>query len=149
MARSESGTTAREVWESAVACIKVYDVDRYVEHFSPSAVLEFPFASATALPRRVMGRDAIRDLLGTFARAAKAAGRKTSGFDHLVVHETNDPEVIVVEFDLHGSDASGATYELSYVHVVRVQEGLITSMRDYFDSGALSKRIQAVAPPAS
>ena len=45
-----------------------------------------------------------------------------------------------------GGDASGATYELSYVHVVRVRDGLIVSMRDYFDSGALSKRINVVAP---
>jgi hypothetical protein len=50
-----------------------------------------------------------------------------------VVHETLDPEVVVVELELEGEVvATGDAYRLPYIQVFRVRDGAIVSFRDYF-----------------
>lgn len=57
-----------------------------------------------------------------------------------MVHETTDPEVIIVEFGLDGEIVStGETYQLSYIQVVRVRNGRIVWMRDYMDPRVFSR----------
>ncbi len=115
-----------------------YDMDGQADLYAPDGILELPFAPLGA-PRRIVGREAIRAFLGAAGMRARLAGRRIVRYDPLVLHETADPEVIVAEFDLHGEMAeTGAAYRLSFIQVLRVRDGQIVSMRDYFDPRALA-----------
>jgi ketosteroid isomerase-like protein len=60
-----------------------------------------------------------------------------------MLHETADPEVIIVEFDLHGElRGTGRTYQLPCVQVFRIRDGAVVWFRDYFS------RDQVAAPLA-
>ena len=63
--------------------------------------------------------------------------------EHVVIHETADPEVIVAEFSYVGTVAgTGEPYELPGIFVMRVHDGEIVSSRDYFDH-ATAARVRA------
>ena len=50
------------------------------------------------------------------------------------MHETRDPEVIVVEFVATGVVvATGRPYELRYIAVLTVRDGQLVHYRDYWD----------------
>lgn len=51
--------------------------------------------------------------------------------DNVAVHESTDPEVVVVEYDLHGQFRDQEPFVLSYVMVMRVRDGLVLTSRDY------------------
>ena len=91
-------------------------------------------------PRRLDGREEIQRLLTPPLRGAEDCGRRVTGYDPIVVYATEDPEVTVVEFDMHGEDAAGKAYRLPYVQIVRVHEGRSVVFRDYFDSSAMAGR---------
>jgi uncharacterized protein len=66
-------------------------------------------------------------------------GRRITGYDPVVVHQTLDPEVIAAEFTLHGVvEGQGDPYRMPYVHVYRVRDGGILWLRDYWDPLALA-----------
>ena len=114
-----------------------YDMDGQAELYAPDGTLEFPFAPA-GVPRFIQGREKIRTFLGAAGRRSREAGRRILRYDPLVVHETADPEVIVAEFELHGEVATtGETYQMPFIQVLRVRNGQIVSMRDYFTGDAL------------
>jgi ketosteroid isomerase-like protein len=56
----------------------------------------------------------------------------------VAVHQTGDPEVLVVEQVVVGVNvATGAAFELPGVLVLRVQDGRIVHVRDYMDALAV------------
>ena len=79
----------------------------------------------------------------------RRSGTRLTGLDS-VVHETLDPEVIVVEVELHGEvAATGERYRLPYVQVARVRDGAIVSFRDYFGAGTVRVLAAALAAAPS
>ena len=53
---------------------------------------------------------------------------------NLVVHETTDPELVILEFDGHGrSVKTGEPYEQRYVSVIRARGGKIVHFKDYWN----------------
>ena len=76
-------------------------------------------------------------------RAQKESGRRIQKVDPIAVHGAHDPELVVIEFDLHGVEASGTPYRLSYVHVVTVRDGRIAVLRDYVDTNAIRERMRS------
>jgi SnoaL-like protein len=73
------------------------------ELYAPDAVHEWPFPFPGA-SRRLSGRPAIEEY---FQRMRAGGGRfRFERFDNVVVHDTTDPEVIVVEYDIHGTVAA-------------------------------------------
>jgi ketosteroid isomerase-like protein len=125
--------SAREVWERAHERVREYDLEGFAEMFAADGVMEMPFAPE-GISRRLVGREEIRRVLAPAARASREAGRRILGYSSVVVHQTTDPEVIVVEFDLDGEvTATGERYRYSYVQVVRVRGGEIVLLRDYID----------------
>lgn len=79
-------------------------------------------------PRRIAGREALRT---QFAAAAGAGYRFT--VENLVLHGTEDPEVVVAEFDYTGTGPDGAPFRAANLQVFRVRDGLIVETRDYHD----------------
>lgn len=120
----------REVFERLHGFVRDYDL-RVADCYAVDGVYELPFAP-TGMPRRVVGREAIRALLEPAYRAARQAGRKIMDYTDLRVIETADPEVIVAEFDYLGRiTTTGHVFQLPNVTVMRVRDGRIVASRDY------------------
>ncbi|SEO58768.1 nuclear transport factor 2 family protein [Amycolatopsis saalfeldensis] len=106
--------------------------------FAPDGVLRYPFAPP-GTPAELRGRDAIREFY--------AAGEPSKGLLDLaevavVVHRTDDPEVVLAEFSHHGwSHATRAPYRFRALAVVRVRDGRIVSYEDYIDAIAMARML--------
>ena len=66
---------------------------------------------------------------------AGAGAREYQKIDSVVIHETADPEVVVVEYDLYGQvvGTGEPVALLSYICVMTIRDGQIVHSRDYTD----------------
>jgi ketosteroid isomerase-like protein len=102
------------------------DWDAVADTYAEDAVVEIPFAPP-GVPTTTKGREVLR------ARF-KGAGKifTFSSADPVVVRETDDREVIVAEYTLHGTAIpTGKTFSFTYIMVVTVRHGEIVHSRDY------------------
>ena len=112
------------------------DVAAFARCFAEDAVVEFPFSVEPAVPPRVEGRESIQKVAAALGERFRRDGRRLRRFENLIVHETTDPEVLVVEFEAlgdgeaHANGDSGA-FRLPDIQVWRVRDGRVQSMRDY------------------
>ncbi len=90
--------------------------------FAEDAVVDYPLALPK--PARLEGRAAIQ---AYFARTANAPMTLT-GRD-MVVRLTEDPEVVVAEWDYDVVTPGGAAFTVSNITVTRVRGGMITARR--------------------
>jgi uncharacterized protein len=99
------------------------------------AVIEAPFAPP-GRPRRFQGRE---EWLA-FARGARASlPARFEECRELAIHETADPEVIVVEYELAGTvTTTGRHAAARFIGVLRVRDGEITGWREYQDTVAIA-----------
>ena len=133
--------TPREVFERAHALVRSYDVG-YVDCFADDGAMVFPFAPP-GVPKEVRGREAIRALVAPRYEAMRAAKREPLEYENVRVHETRDPEVIIVEFEALVTTPSGETTRRAFIHVLRIRNDAIVEQRDYFDSYAMAERLRA------
>lgn len=62
------------------------------------------------------------------------------------MHETADPEVIILEYEARGVvGATGSPFRQTVVAVFRVRDGLILSYRDYLDPLPLVEALAGTA----
>ncbi|GGK66904.1 hypothetical protein Sme01_10140 [Sphaerisporangium melleum] len=118
-------TPAREVFERFGEYLAGNDPQG--ELWTEDVVIEAPFA-LPGRPRRWEGRDQWL----AFAGPRRAALPFTLRRRALVVHETADPEVIVVEYELGGTPP-GAAEEMwaAFIGVLRVRDGRVAHWREY------------------
>jgi ketosteroid isomerase-like protein len=58
------------------------------------------------------------------------------------VHQTLDPDVVVVEFEVDGTAVrTGRPYQLRYICVITVRDGEIAGYRDYWNPLALAEAL--------
>jgi uncharacterized protein len=117
------GGIARQAWAELP--------DLYAE----DAVVEQPFA----IPRPIclVGRDAIRAHFTAAARAPFALEVR-----NVLVLQTTNPEVLVAEFDYHGSlTTGGSSFCVANVQVLTVRDGQIVRSRDYHNHHALAEAL--------
>ncbi|MET0136692.1 MAG: nuclear transport factor 2 family protein [Kibdelosporangium sp.] len=103
--------------------------------YAEDAVVEHPFAVSG--PVRIEGRAALHE------RFQSSRARSFTFTVHdVVVRETDDPEVVVVEYDyeIELSEA-GKQLRISNILVVRVRDGLIVHSKDFHDHHALAAAI--------
>ncbi|MDX6263016.1 MAG: uncharacterized protein QOH84_4704 [Kribbellaceae bacterium] len=86
----------------------------------------------------LLSRDALREHFGgTGPRVAEVVRFRP---DAIRVHQTQDPEVIVAEFDYAGTVlATGEGFRVPCVFVLRVRDGEIVESRDYIDHVAMAR----------
>ncbi len=134
------------VWEEALRFVRERDLDGYAGTFAPEYVVELPLP-LPGVPRRLEEHEEIRRVLAPVWRAQPASQpdgeRSGQKMDGVALRGSHDPEVVVIEFDLHGVESSGMPYRLSYVHVVAVHDGRIATLRDSIDTGAGRQRLQS------
>ncbi|MFD0415637.1 nuclear transport factor 2 family protein [Streptomyces sp. NPDC127108] len=136
--------TPQQIFQSYVhAGAMSRDADALAENFTPDGVFELPLMPLdSAFPRRMVGRDEIRDVMAAYyerqAKDQRAPNLEKSGF---VLHTTADPDVFIAEIDTvfdgdgdGGEDGSrgGADVTVSLVQIFRVRDGKIARLRDYF-----------------
>ena len=132
-------TTAREVMATVHPLFLDRDVDGIAGLLAEDVVIENPFAPAN-LPERIEGRETFR------AHLAQRLGTSPvtfDRFDQVVVHQTTDPDVIVIEFELHGRiTAVDHAFRRQHIQVVRVAGGKVVHWRDYFNPLGLAQAAQ-------
>ncbi|MCF8607570.1 nuclear transport factor 2 family protein [Gordonia sp. HY442] len=104
------------------------ELETWKDWFAPDAVWEMPFAPEP-LAKAVPGRDLIGHFVDWFFKSVPDLR-----IDSLVVHDTSDPELFVLE--LHGVATvtqNSNVYANTYCTHMRIRDGKVTLMREYFD----------------
>jgi uncharacterized protein len=105
---------------------------------SDDAVIETPFAPP-GRPRLIRGRDEFL----AYAEAGRASlPVRFEECRELAIHETADPEVIVVEYELAGTvTTTGRRAAVPFIGVLRVRDGQIIHWREYQDAVAIAQAL--------
>jgi ketosteroid isomerase-like protein len=106
-------------------------VDQSVEElrrvYAADAVHEFPF-TRPGVPSRLTGRDEIVEWI---AAGWRAGPLKYERYRTLAIHDTTEPNTIVVEQEAVGVSATTGEFALPNIVVLTVHNGEITRLRDY------------------
>ena len=130
----------REVWEHLVSHQVTRDIGGWVSCFAVDGVMEWPFR-LKGVPERLEGRAAIRGALEPVWDRAKKANRRITGHDRVVFHQTSDPEIAIVEFDIVGENVRGP-FRQAVVYLLRVLDGRVVLLREFVDTAALNDLFQ-------
>jgi ketosteroid isomerase-like protein len=95
--------------------------------YAVDAVHEFPF-TRPGLPSRLEGRD---EILNWMAAVWQGSELKYERYRTLVIHDTHDPDTIVVEQEAIGTSAVTGEFALPNIIVLTVRNGQIAYLRDY------------------
>ncbi|MFD5461781.1 nuclear transport factor 2 family protein [Kitasatospora sp. NPDC127059] len=122
----------REVFTKLLDGIGAGRFAELADLYAEDAVVEIVFAPVG--PRRFEGRSVIRERFMELATSVPVELTPAN----VVIRETDDPEVIVSEWDYRGRHlATGRTFSSPNIQVLRVRDGLIVSSRDFHDHLAL------------
>jgi ketosteroid isomerase-like protein len=97
-------------------------------------VYEFPFTRPGA-PARMEGRDAIMGFITAFWDTSPLRYER---YRTIAIHQTADPDTIVVEQEVAGTSATTGSFVLPNLLVLRARHGQITHLRDYANLLALA-----------
>jgi uncharacterized protein len=121
----------RELVDRAMELLLAHDMAGFAGLWAAEGTMEFPFAPE-GYPERLDGRDAVTEYLRDYTDHVdlRAITRRT-------VHQTLDPEVVVVEFEVDGvAVRTGRSYRMRYISVITVRHGEIVGYRDYWSPQA-------------
>ena len=107
----------------------VVDGDHYFDVVADDAVFEFCYVFPD-FPTKIVGRDALMALYSGY-------GDRTvlHGGDELIVHRSQDPGVLILEYEVHGKNIrTGKPYDNRFISVVTIDDRKIVRWRDYVDS---------------
>lgn len=123
-------TTARETAELARQRLAHADMSGFTDLFAEDALFEYPFGHP-GWPNELRGREEIRAHLVESRRDVRSL-IEIAEFN-TVVHDTTDPDVVVVESEVVGTTLStGQPFRFpSGVGVITVSNGQIVRYRDY------------------
>jgi len=87
-------------------------------------------------------RDALMALYASYGDKHRSSTALTS----LVVHRSQDPRVVIIEYDVHGKIvATGSPYDNRFISVVTIEGRKIVQWRDYMDSLAAMTALSQAA----
>ena len=120
--------TPRQVAEKLVSGISQGRFEEVPKLYAEDCVVEVPYATCGTAPL-LEGGAAIRE---HFSHADAMPFRLRAR--DLVVHETEDPELVVLSWDYEvTATTTGATATVANVQFLRVRDGLIVHSRDFHD----------------
>jgi ketosteroid isomerase-like protein len=126
--------TPTEIFHRLLAGITEGHLTELVDLYAEDAIVEQPFALPE--PVRLVGREALR----THFTTPLPVDLKLVA-SNVVVRTTDDPEVVVAEWDYTVNGAG----PLANVQIMRVRDGLIVATRDYHNHAALGSLVAAAA----
>jgi len=93
-------------------------------------------------PRIIRGRAA---LMAAFKGYVKGIALRAA--DHLLIHATEGGQVVVIEYEVHGTMLkTGAAYDNRFCSIIRIEQRKIAHWRDYMDSLAAWNAMTAKGP---
>jgi uncharacterized protein len=105
------------------------DGGHYFDTIADNAVFEYRYIFP-GYPQRIDSRGALMALYAGYGNNILLLGA-----DALVVHRSQDPRVVILEYDVHGKIIrSGASYDNRFISVVTIENRKIVHWRDYMDS---------------
>jgi uncharacterized protein len=105
------------------------DGDHYFDTIAHSAVFEYRYIFP-GYPQRLDSRETLMALYAGYGNNILLHGA-----DALVVHRSQDPRVVILEYDVHGKIIrTGAPYDNRFISVVTIGDRKIVHWRDYMDS---------------
>jgi ketosteroid isomerase-like protein len=126
----------REVAERLIAGVARKDWDEVTALYAEDALVIHPMALPPQPP--LEGREALRK---HFVDAAELPIEMT--VENLVVHQTDDPDVVIAEFEYRGTvTTTSRNFTVANIFVLRVRDGLIVDSRDYANHAAFALAIQ-------
>jgi ketosteroid isomerase-like protein len=121
-------TSPADLYRHSLRLLLDKDIPAWVGLWADDGLMEFPFAPE-GWPRRLEGKQAIADYMRHYPDHIDL-----HDFPDLRIHQTTDPRTIVVEMRGVGRLVeTDAPFDMTYIAVVTVLEGHITSYRDYWN----------------
>ncbi|WP_328467043.1 nuclear transport factor 2 family protein [Actinoplanes sp. NBC_00393] len=110
------------------------------ELLTEDVVIETPFA-APGRPARTEGRQRVLE----YTEAGRAAFPvRFDDCRNVTIHETADPEVIIVEYELVGThNRTGTTAAAPFIAVLRTRDGRLAHWREYQHTLAIAQALAA------
>ncbi|MEU0131861.1 nuclear transport factor 2 family protein [Streptomyces sp. NPDC006289] len=117
-----------DLYRHSLRLLLAKDIPAWVALWAEDGVMEFPFAP-DGRPKRLEGREAIAAYMHPYPDHIDL-----HDFPELRIHQTTEPETIVIEMRGVGRLVeSGRPFDMTYIAVVTVRDGRITSYRDYWN----------------
>ncbi|MFF9378170.1 nuclear transport factor 2 family protein [Streptomyces griseoluteus] len=127
-------TSPADLYRHSLRLLLNKDIPAWVALWAEDGLMEFPFAP-DGWPRRLEGKEAIATYMRHYPDHIDL-----QDFPDLRIHQTTDPATIVVEMRGVGRLVdSGARFDMTYIAVVTVRDGHITSYRDYWNPLAVQE----------
>jgi ketosteroid isomerase-like protein len=105
------------------------DGDHYFDTIADNAVFEYRYIFP-GYPQRIDSRKALMALY-----AGYGSNILLHGADKLVVHRSQDPRVVILEYEVHGRViGTDSSYDNRFISVVTIRDRKIVHWRDYMDS---------------
>ncbi|MYT19648.1 nuclear transport factor 2 family protein [Streptomyces sp. SID7760] len=126
--------TPAELYRHGLQLLLEKDIPGWVELWDEDGVLVFPFAPE-GWPAKLEGKAAVGAYMRRYPDHVDL-----HDFPEVTVHQTTVPETIVVEMRGVGRLVqSDSPFDMTYIAVVTVKDGLITAYRDYWNPLAVSQ----------
>jgi ketosteroid isomerase-like protein len=123
-----TAASSRETAERFLRAAISPDPGDMADCYAPSVVIEMPFAATSLFPDRI---ETTREELRARYQAGRAQRRYKSLSD-VVIHETADPDVVIVEYQLHGEFTETAEpFSVRFLMILTIRDGQIVHSRDY------------------
>jgi ketosteroid isomerase-like protein len=114
------------------------DGDHYFDTIADDAVFEFRYIFP-GWPQRLDSREALMTLYVGYGDNIVLHGA-----DALITHRSQDPRVVIIEYEVHGKIVrTGASYDNRFISVVTIEDRKIVQWRDYMDSLAAMTALSA------
>ncbi|MFF7355676.1 nuclear transport factor 2 family protein [Streptomyces filipinensis] len=123
-----------ELYRHSLRLLLAKDIPAWVGLWAEDGVMEFPFAPP-GRPERLEGRQAVAAYMRHYPDHIDL-----HDFPDVRIHQTVDPGTIVVEMRGVGRLVqTGRPFDMTYIAVVRVEDGRFTSYRDYWNPLAVQQ----------
>jgi ketosteroid isomerase-like protein len=135
-ARNES------TWRASAIALYAGDIKEFLTHWTaePRYAVAYP---VDGFPSAVEGREPFRALFGGFAASAQRIE-----VTDVRVHQTDDPDVVIVEEHMVADLHNGTHYENDLIIRVTFQDGLIHDMFEYYGQVAHQQLADALTTVA-
>ncbi|MCX4974140.1 nuclear transport factor 2 family protein [Streptomyces sp. NBC_00620] len=123
-----TNTAPADLYRHSLRLLLDKDIPAWVDLWHEDGILEFPF-SPEGWPKRLEGKAAIAEYMRDYPDHIDL-----HEFPYVEIHQTIAPETIVVEMRGVGRVVdTGNPFDMTYIAVVTIRNGLITSYRDYWN----------------
>ncbi|MEV7341305.1 nuclear transport factor 2 family protein [Streptomyces sp. NPDC093544] len=123
-----TNTAPADLYRQGLQLLLDKDIPAWVGLWDEDGILEFPFAPE-GWPKRLEGKAAIGEYMRDYPDHIDM-----HDFPYVEIHQTLVPETIVVEMRGVGRLVdTDSPFEMTYIAVVTVRNGRITSYRDYWN----------------